>query len=54
MIGHGHVKAGEWPLATTPCAPPERGNALIAYEIAVNDGKQKETNVGTITRSRIE
>ena len=44
----GHVKA------TTPCAPPEQGNALVAYEIAVNDGKQKETNVRTITRSRIE
>ena len=35
-------------------SPPERGNALVAYEIAVNDGKQKETNVRTITQSRIE
>ena len=34
----GQVMAGEWPEATTPCAPLEKGNALVAYNLLTNEG----------------
>ena len=29
MIGHGHVKAGEWPKATTPAVPLYIAGAMM-------------------------
>jgi hypothetical protein len=36
------VRVGEWPKATTPCAPPEQGNALVAWELAPMKKQTKE------------
>jgi len=37
----GSCEAGEWPEATTPCAPLKHGDALIAYKIN-NKKKQRK------------
>jgi hypothetical protein len=39
----GQVKVGVWPKATTPCAPPERGNVLVAYVLVVMETKTNQT-----------
>ena len=40
----GHVRAGEWPWATTPCAPLEQGDALVACKTKTKQNKTKKKN----------
>jgi hypothetical protein len=44
VISHliGHVRAGEWPKATTPCAPLEQGNVLVAYEMTSHENSNQK------------
>ena len=37
-----HVELEKWPKATTPCAPPEKGNALVAYVLVAMKEQTKE------------
>ena len=41
MSGDMSGEAGEWPEATTPCAPLKHGDALVAYKIS-NIRKQRK------------
>jgi hypothetical protein len=43
VSGDSHVKAGEWPKATTPCAPSEQGNALVAYVLVAKKDENKQS-----------
>ena len=38
----GHVRAGEWPEATTPCAPLKQGDALVACKTKTKQNKREK------------
>ena len=41
--GDGQVMAGEWPEATTPCAPLQTWRRPRRPEIETNESRNKET-----------